>query len=197
MIARPLLASLALAVLAAHEPAGATDIALTGNGNWATFAVDSFLASDSGLGWIDDGGNALRFTFVIASGLTGTLTVLDTGFAGDMFSIFNGALAIGSTSVVPLRQYDPSAFATEDPAVALANASFSRGVFTLGAGTYRIGGTLTQSLLLGTDPLDSTSGALRLDIASVAPVPEPSSLALLLAGLGAVGTIARRRAVRR
>ena len=197
MIARPLFASLALAVLSAHAPANATDIALTGNGTWATFAVDSFLSSNGGLGWIDDGGNPLRFTFVIGSGRTGTLTVLDTGFAGDMFSILNGALALGSTSTVPVRQYDASAFATEDPAVALADSSFSRAVFTLGAGSYSIGGTLTQSLLLGNDRLDSTSGALRLDVASVAAVPEPSSLALLLAGLGVVGTVARRRAVRR
>ena len=61
------------------------------------------------------------------------------------------------------------------------------------AGAYSIGGILAQSLMSGTDRLDATSGALRLTVGTVAPVPEPSSLALLLAGVGVVGTVARRR----
>lgn len=188
---RHLLASFALAALSVQTPAHAT--VLASDGHWATFAVDSFLASDAGLGWIDDAGNALHFTFVVASGFVGTLTVLDTGFAGDTFSVLNGASLLGLTSAVPLHQYDPSAVAIEDADVAFANAAFSRATFSLASGAYSIGGTLAQSLMSGTDPLDATSGALRLTIGSVAPVPEPSSLALLLAGVGVVGTVARRR----
>ena len=188
---RHLLASFALAALSVQTPAQAT--VLASDGHWATFAVDSFLASDAGLGWIDDAGNALRFTFVVGSGFFGTLTVLDTGFAGDTFSILNGASTLGLTSAVPLRQYDPSAVAIEDADAAFADASFSRATFMLGAGSYSIGGTLAQSLMSGSDRVDATSGALRLAIGTVAPVPEPSSLALLLAGVGVVGTVARRR----
>ncbi len=188
---RHLLASFALAALSAQTPAHAT--VLPSDGHWATFAVDSFLASNSGLGWIDDAGNALHFTFVVAGGFVGTLTVLDTGFAGDTFSVLNGASLLGPTSAVPLRQYDPSAIAIEDADVAFANAAFSRATFSLAPGAYSIGGVLAQSLMSGTDPLDATSGALRLTIGSVAPVPEPSSLALFLAGVGVVGTVARRR----
>lgn len=191
MIHRHLLASFAFAALSAQMPAQAT--VLAGDGHWATFAVDSFLASDAGLGWIDDAGNALRFTFVIDSGFLGTLTVLDTGFAGDTFSVLNGVSMLGLTSAVPVRQFDPNAVAIEDADVALADASFSRATFALAPGSYSIGGALVQSLMSGTDPIDATSGALRLSVASVTPVPEPSSLALLLAGVGVVGTVARRR----
>lgn len=193
MIHRHLLASLALTALVVQTPARATDIALPSNGQWSTFAVDSFLAFDSGRGWIDDLGNPLRFTFTIGSGLTGTLTVLDTGFAGDRFSLFNGASLLGSTSAVPVHQYDPAAVAVEDPAAALADVSFSRGVFSLAPGSYTLSGLLTQSVLLDNDPLDATSGALRLTVGAVTPVPEPSTLALLLAGVGVVGTVVRRR----
>ena len=191
MIHKHLIASLALAALTSQTPAQATILA--SDGHWATFAVDSFLASDAGLGWIDDAGNALRFTFVIGSGFTGMLTVLDTGFAGDTFSILNGVSLLGPTSAVPLRQYDPSAIAVEDADAAFADAAFSRATFTLAPGAYSIFGTLAQSLMAGNERLDSTSGALRLTVGTVAPVPEPSSLALLLAGVGVVGTVARRR----
>ena len=191
MIQRHLLASLALAALSVQTPSQAT--VLASDGHWATFAVDSFLASNAGLGWIDDAGNALRFTFVVGSGFVGTLTVLDTGFAGDTFSVLNGASALGSTSAVPLRQYDPSTIAVEDADTAFSDAAFSRATFSLAPGAYDIGGSLLQSLMAGTDRVDATSGALRLTVGSVAPVPEPSSLALLLAGVGVVGTVARRR----
>ena len=177
----------AAAVLAA--PAHATTVALNGDGTWNEIDVGSF---DGSLGWIDNVDNsALDFTFTIAAGHTGTLTVVDAGFAGDTFAIANFGAALGQTSAVPVSTYDPNAVGQFDFDAALADPSFSRGVFHLGAGTYDIGGSLLQSLRLddGT-PLDATLGGLRL---SVSAVPEASSLGSMALGLAVVAMLARRR----
>ena len=70
---------------------------------------------------------------------------------------------------------------------ALANPAYSNGVFILGAGTYSISGALLQSV---DGDLDSTIGGVRL---SVSAIPEPTSGALMIAGLAAVAALARRR----
>lgn len=174
--------------------AHAADVALSGDSAWHAFTVDSLLAPASppvlNLGWIDDAGNPLRFTFSIGSGFVGTLTVLDTGYAGDAFRVTNFGGLLGLTSPVPVQSFNPAAVAVEDFAVSLADAHFSRATFALGAGGYSIGGSLEQSLLFDGVALNATSGGVRL---AIAPVPEPSSIALLLAGFGAVGAIVRRR----
>jgi hypothetical protein len=193
MLHRHALAALAIAATAAlAAPAHATDIALTADGAWHPFAVDSLLAPPSAsLSWIDDAGAILDFTFVVGAGLHGLLTVVDAGFAGDVFAVTNFGSVIGSTSPVPVGTFEGANNVGTDFAAALADSSFSRGLFSLAPGAYRISGRLTQSLTLGGDPLDATVGAVRLDVA--APVPEPSSFALLLAGLGVAGMLARRR----
>lgn len=191
-----LAACVAAAAAALAVPAHATDIVLAADGAWHPFAVDSLLApSAASLSWIDDGGAVLDFTFVVGAGLHGTLTVVDAGFAGDVFAIANFASALGSTSSVPIGAYPSAHNVGNDFNAALADPSFSRGAFSLAPGAYRISGRLTQSVTLDGDPLDATLGAVRLDVA--AAVPEPSSLALLLAGLGASGVIARRRSSKR
>ncbi len=189
---RHALTTLALALAAScAAPAHATDKALTADGSWQQFSVDSFAAAPSyGLGWIDDtDGSALAFTFTIAPGSTATLTVVDGAFGGDTFSVTNFGSALGSTSAVALAEYSSATDLGYDFDAALLNASFSHGVFALAAGSYRIGGLLVQSVLLDGQRLDSTAGAVRL---SVSAVPEPSTFALLLAGLGVMGLLARR-----
>lgn len=185
-----------VAILAA--PAFATDLAVTpaGYGQWLQFNVSDFDARSGGLEWIDFNnsntpgfGTPLSFTFTIASGFTGKLTVVDGAFAGDTFKVTNFGTLLGHTSPVPVTDYASAADTGYDFDAALANASFSRGVFSLGAGNYRIGGLLDQSVTAGGTPLNATVGALSL---TVSAVPEPSTYALMLAGLGMLVTFIRR-----
>lgn len=75
------------------------------------------------------------------------------------------------------------------PDAALADATFSRGSFTLGAGTHSITGTLAVSARDDAGAaIDATVGALR-----IAPVPEPATTSLMLAGVAAMALALRRR----
>ena len=189
---------LTLALATAAAPARAADVALDADGVWRPFAVDSLLAPPTApLGWIDDAGMPLAFTFAIGAAQIGTLTVVDAAIAGDTFSITDFGSAFGTTSSVPAGSFEASTDVGLDYDAALADPSFSRGVFTLAPGSYRIGGSLLQSVTLGGMPLDATAGALRLGLAPVAAIPEPETAAMLLAGLLAIGGLARRRGLGR
>ncbi|HSD37443.1 MAG TPA: PEP-CTERM sorting domain-containing protein [Rhodocyclaceae bacterium] len=140
---------------------------LVADGNWNTFDVDDFYGTQ----WIDLGGDALSFDFSVAAGQVATLTVVDGGFAGDVFKVFNGATLLGASSAA-INSYPDSLGLDFD--AALADARYSRAVFTLAAGEYSINGEAT------TLPLGTTVGAVQL---AISDVPEPSSLALLTGGL--------------
>lgn len=165
-------------------------VALAPGSGWASFAV-SQISVGNPLSWINDDGSALSFNFTIAAGNVGTLTVVDGGYAGDTFSVFSGATSLSDTSNVAINSPDFSVPGVSSFDLALADTSFSRGIYTFGAGSYSINGLLNQSTLIGPDRLDATEGAVRLD---VSPVPEPSQIAFLLAGLGVMGFVLRRRA---
>jgi hypothetical protein len=177
-------AAIAAAMIA--PAAHATTVALPGDASWADFTVDAFSAQDFGNGWIDtNDGSALDFTFTVAAGMHGVLTVVDAGFAGDSFTITNFGNVIGTTSSVPAGQ--PVGATVLDYDDALANPAYSRGVFTLAPGSYSISGSLLQSVF-GDE--GATSGGLRL---SVTAVPEPANAALMFAGAAALALLARRR----
>jgi hypothetical protein len=181
------LAALSLAT-AFTLPAHASNVPLAADNHWTLFSVDSALAPSPS--WIDDSGSPLSFDFDIAAGFVGTLSVVDGVFGGDTFTVTNFGNLLGSTSSVPLADIGSAVDHGYDFDAAFADSSFSHAVFTLGAGSYRIGGFLDQSLLFDEQRLDATAGAVRL---SVAPIPEPSTFAILLAGLAVVGLLARRR----
>ena len=123
----------------------------------ATFSVDSAL--EPSLAWIDDSGSPLYFDFNIGAGFVGTLTIVDAVFGGDTFKVTNFGNLLGSTSSVPLADIGSAVDLGYDFDAALADSSFSSAVFTLGAGSYRIGGFLDQSLLIDGQRLDATLGA--------------------------------------
>jgi len=189
MSIRHLLAASALA-FAGLTTAQASMVSASTDGSWNQFDVTRDLASDGGLGWIDiNDGSALSFQFTVNAGFVGTLTVVDTGFAGDRFSVsINGNPLLPTSSAV--NSY-PSAIGQADFDTALANTDYSRGIFSLGAGTYTVTGALFASALDGAGmALDATSGGLKVDVSAV---PLPPALLLLASGLGLFGIRLRRR----
>lgn len=195
----------ALVLAASSLAAQATSVNLAANDQWQAFGVDSFSSLSSGTEWIDNSdsnaagfGTPLSFTFTIGAGFVGQLTVVDASMAGDTFNVFGNGQLLGATSGVPVQVYGSAPDVGYDYDAALLNSAFSRGVFTLGAGSYSVTGALAQSLMIddgmgGLSPLNATAGALKL---SVSAVPEPSSLALVLAALGVTWLVSRRTASR-
>jgi hypothetical protein len=183
---RSLVAAALFACTAFSQAQAAT--ALPGDGSWAGFEVDNLLASSGGVEWIDLNGQALSFSFTIAAGQQGVLNIVDAGLAGDTFQVFNGAALLGSTSAVAVASYDAAAPIVVDFDAAWADSTYSRASYTLSAGSYSITGLLDQSVLLDGSPLNATLGGAQL---LVSAVPEPTSLVLMFAGLGAL--VARRR----
>ena len=173
--------------------AHATNISLIADGQWNEFNVND--NSDTGTGalsngveWVDltytnspDFGTPLSFQFTIQNGFVGYLTVVDSGIAGEIFDVKNNGVSIGQTSSVGVGSDYVQNFDAN-----LADNTFSSGVFTLSAGTYNI----TGSLFNPAASYNLTNGALKLEVAAV---PEESTFAMLLAGLGLMA-VARRRA---
>ena len=188
------LAATGLLLAAAFTAAQAAPLAA--DGQWHSFVVDE-LALPS-LEWtvtdtLDPGyGKPLAFEFTIAPGFHGVLTVVDSVFAGDTFRVTNNSAFLGNTSGVPATTYQTAPNVGFDYDAALAAPAFSKGVFTLAEGSYVIGGSLLQSVTLDGLPLNATDGAIRLDIVA-GSVPEPASVALMLAGLLLGGRVLRSR----
>jgi hypothetical protein len=187
---RLILCTVATALVGLAFSAHAKDVALTAGSGWNSFDTDrAAVGSDA---WADIENNSFErvyFTFDVASGDSATLSVVDGAFAGNTFSVLNGLALLGNTSAVTALDQNTASFSTFDQA--FADPTYSRGVFNLGAGSYRITGNLTQAGLDGTESVWATSGALRVDVVSA--VPEPSAYAMLLSGLGMMVYISRRQ----
>jgi len=183
---RPLLAACLFTLVA---PSFA--VPLVADGQWNVFDVDEYSAASAGVEWIDifNGGQPLSFEFVVPAGYFGTLTVVDGGFAGDRFTVKDGATTLGVTSAA-VSNTDANIGLDFD--AALADSAYSRASYTLAAGSHSVSGWLSQSALFEGMPLNATVGALRLEVSAV---PEPSALVMLLAGAGVLAFVARRRAI--
>lgn len=171
--------------------ANAALVNVSTDGSWNQFDVTPDLALDGELGWIDIvDGSALSFQFSVITGFVAQLTVVDTGFSGDRFSVSVNGVAQSPTTVA-VNSY-PFAIGQADFDTALGNADYSRGLYLLSAGTYTVTGTLLASVLDDTgSQLNATSGGLKVE---VSPVPLPATAWLMLSGLGALGLRLRRRA---
>jgi hypothetical protein len=172
--------------LAASFGAHATTVNLDGAsfGRWQAFDVDDFAAQSANpLSWIDTSSDFSELTFRITLAAPAYLRVVDSGFAGDIFRVFDNGLALGITSAAGTSA---AAFGSsqEQLDLAFADSAFSRGEWLLSAGDHTITGVLAAT----SSPFNATVGGLM-----VTAVPEPDSLALLLAGLLLIGSIARRR----
>ena len=182
-------AAAAVAIIAVSLAAHATTTALSTPGQWYEFDVADGLSQSFGTEWIDYvDGSALSFTFSIAA--PAQLRVVDAGFAGDTFSISLNGAAYTTSAVAPVvyAQSTPNVGLNFD--AAWADPTYSRGTWLLSApGTYTLTGSLAQSVTDANGPLNATVGAVML-----APVPEPTTWALLVAGLAVLGFAARRRA---
>ncbi|MEY8879512.1 MAG: hypothetical protein AB9M60_23580 [Leptothrix sp. (in: b-proteobacteria)] len=173
----------------AHATIVTLDVATYGQ--WQSFdVVDPALGlGNNDLNWIDfnDGSN-LSYSFTIAQGQTGTLTVVDGGFSGDRFQVMANGVSLGQTSAA-LNSY-PNSIGL-DFGAALADPSFSSAVYTFGAGTYSVTGALSQSAVdeFGV-PLNATVGAVQLNVSAV---PLPAAFIPMLSGLLAGAAALRRR----
>lgn len=168
---KPVRTLLAAAIAAFSFNAHAVSIAT--DGSWSEFDFDAAGSSLYDL-------NTMETSFTFTLNQASLLRVVDAGFSGDQFTIVANGNTLGTTSF-PIAQG-----ASEDPifdaATVWNDSRFSKGSWNLAAGSYTITGTATLSAL------DSGMGYL-----SVTAVPEPESYAMLLAGLGLMGAITRRR----
>lgn len=189
-------AAVALSAVAAQA---ATVIPVTQDGSWNAFTVDALSTSAANaLNWIDvdyssaaGDADTLSFTFTVTD--KAILRVVDLYTAGDTFSVAitsaAGTQLLGTSAVTARDLGDAVLPFANTAAEAWGNLDFSQLQVVLGAGTYTVTGSLLQSVTDGSSALNSTAGGL-----SVTAVPEPTSLALVLAAIGVVGLVSRRRA---
>lgn len=173
-----------LSVVFALASSQAQALNLTVDGTWNTFDVDEFIAASSGLEWIDLDGESLSFDFTLTE--SAYLTVVDGGFSGDRFQLFDNGQLLGETSA-PANSYPDSLGLDFDSA--FSNPDYSQGVYLLSSGNHSITGLLSLSAVddLGSD-INATVGAVRLTA-----VPLPAAAWLFASGTALIGAASGRR----
>lgn len=157
---------------------------IAADGLWYQFDVDKLMSNSGNLEWIDLEGNALGFDFSLTE--SAYLTVVDGGFAGDRFNVFDNGILLGQTSVA-VNSYPVSVSVNFDQAI--ANTDYSRAVFLLAPGNHSLSGSLSLSALDDQQfELNATVGAV-----SLAAVPLPAAVWLFGSSCAVMGMLSRRR----
>ncbi len=87
----------AMMALACAGGASAETVAICADNTWHAFDIDELMSASGGLDWISiEDGSTLSFTFTTAADTL--LTIVDAGFAGDSFNIFDNGVLLGVTS---------------------------------------------------------------------------------------------------
>jgi hypothetical protein len=168
--------TLSLAGMLALLPATGFAAPLTSADGW-----QAFYFGDAGSAWLDapvfdDAAQSAQFELTLDR--AALLQVTDAGFAGDRFEVIANGVRLGFTSAATAGDTD----AGLDYDATFASPDWSHGSWLLAAGTYTITGIASESAF------GAGLGALR-----VAEVPEPTTVAMLLTGLGLLGAKRRSR----
>lgn len=156
------------------------------NAQAATLVVDGgwskFYFGGPGSSIYEPGTGDLSYDFVL--GDAATLKVTDAFDSGDVFQIFDNGVSLFTTGA-----FDLGGPTSSDADTAFAGTTYSHGFIVLSAGSHSITGIATAS--------PTGSGGSYIELTKGGAVPEPATWAMMIAGFGMVGCMARRRGAAR
>jgi hypothetical protein len=174
---RKMLVAMAGAVLLAAG-SGVSHAGAITPGSWIGFCFAGVNSPASSSGCVDPGpGTGNSFTFSLAA--PAILAVTDTFLQGDVFSVLDSGSFLFTTSIVPQGSGNVT-----DPNIAFADPTYSSGSILLAAGDHSI------DIFARISPFGGGQAYMSV---GVVPIPEPEIYAMLVAGLGLMGFVARRR----
>jgi hypothetical protein len=168
---------LAVAVLATATPAMAGPITI--DAGWYGFCFAG-LFSPATAGCQNEGIGATGNAFTFNAPGDVVLKVTDAFKHGDVFLVYDLGLPLFLTSIVAVNPSED----VSNPDIAFADPTYSHGSAILGAGAHSI------EIFAASSPFGGGGAYMEVE---TAPVPEPTSLALLGGAMTALGAYRRRQ----